>query len=73
MSVYMYAYAFINTRVWVYKSTRVGAFCLFVLSNLSTTFACITGVSCNTLSGPGRAYLQTGLSRTTYRSHKIVN
>ena len=25
--------------------TRVGAFCLFVLSNLSTTCACITGVS----------------------------
>ena len=41
MSVYMYAY----TRVWVYICTCVGAFCLSVLSNLSTTCACITGVS----------------------------
>ena len=32
-------------NVWVYICTRVGAFCLFVLSNLSTTCACITGVS----------------------------
>ena len=45
MSVYMYTYAFIYARVWVYIYTRVGAFCLFVLSNLSTTCACITGVS----------------------------
>jgi len=30
--------------VWVYICTRVGAFCLFVLSNPSTTFVCITGV-----------------------------
>ena len=45
MSVYMYAYTFICARVWVYICTRVGAFCLFVLSNLSTTCACITGVS----------------------------
>jgi len=45
MSVYMYAYTFIYARVWVYICTRVGAFCLFVLSNLSTTCACITGVS----------------------------
>ena len=36
MSVYMYSYTFIYTRVWVYICTRVGAFCLFVLSNLST-------------------------------------
>ena len=43
--VYMYAYTFIYARVWVYIRTRVGAFCLFVLSNLSTTCACITGVS----------------------------
>ena len=43
MSVYMYAYTFIYARVWVYICTRVGAFCLFVLSNLSTTCACITG------------------------------
>ena len=45
MSVYMYAYTFIYARVWVYICTRVGAFCLFVLSNLSTTCACITGFS----------------------------
>jgi len=44
-SVYMYAYTFKYARVWVYICTRVGAFCLFVLSNLSTTCACITGVS----------------------------
>jgi len=45
MSVYMWAYTFIYTRVWVYICTRVGALCLFVLFNLSTTFACITCVS----------------------------
>ena len=45
MSVYMYACTFICARLWVYICTRVGAFCLFVLSNLSTTCACITGVS----------------------------
>jgi len=45
MSVYMYSYTFIYTRVWVYICTRVDAFCLFVLSNLSATCACITGVS----------------------------
>jgi len=44
MSVYMYAYKFIYARVWVYIYTCVGAFCLFVLSNHSTTCACITGV-----------------------------
>jgi len=33
MSVYMYSYTFIYTLVWVYICTRVGAFCLFVLSN----------------------------------------
>jgi len=44
MSVYMYAYTFIYAHVWVYICTHVGAFCLFVLSNLSTTCACITGV-----------------------------
>jgi len=38
MSVYMYAYTFIYARMWVYICTRVGAFCLFVLSNLSTHF-----------------------------------
>jgi len=37
MSVYMYAHTFIYARVWVYICTCVGAFCLFVLSNLSTT------------------------------------
>ena len=45
MSLYMYSYTFIYTRVWVYICTRVDAFCLFVLSNLSATCACITGVS----------------------------
>jgi len=45
MSVYMYAYTFMYARVWVYICTRVGAFGLFVLSSLSTTCACITGVS----------------------------
>ena len=45
MSVFMYAYAFIYTRVWVYICTREGIFCLFVLSNLSATCACIIGVS----------------------------
>ena len=45
MSVYMYAYTFIYARVCVYICTRVGTFCLFVLSNLATTRACITGVS----------------------------
>ena len=39
--VYMYAYTIMYARVWVYICTRVGAFCLFVLSNLSTTCACI--------------------------------
>jgi len=45
MSVYMYSYTFIYTRMWVYTCTRVDAFCLFVLSNISATCACITGVS----------------------------
>jgi len=45
MSVYMYSYTFTYARVWVYICTRVGAFCLFVLSNLSDTCACITGFS----------------------------
>ena len=44
MSVYVYAYTCIYTHVWVYICTRVGAFCLFVLSNLSTTRVYITGV-----------------------------
>ena len=35
MSVYMYTYALIYTRVCVYTCTRVGAFCLFLLSNCS--------------------------------------
>jgi len=46
VSVYMYAYTCIYTRVWVYICTLVGAFCLFVLSNPSTTCVCITGVFC---------------------------
>jgi len=45
MSVYMYSHTVIYTCVWVYICTRVGAFCLFVLSNVSATCACITGVS----------------------------
>jgi len=47
VSVYMYACTCIYTRVWVYICIRVGAFCLFVLSNLSTTCVpvCITGVA----------------------------
>ena len=44
VSVYMYAYTCICTRVWVYICTRVDAFCLFVLSNPSTTCVCITDV-----------------------------
>jgi len=44
VSVYIYAYTCIFTRVWVYKCPHVGAFLLFVLSNLSTTCVCITGV-----------------------------
>ena len=42
--MYMYAYTCICTRVWVYICTGVGAFCLFVLSNPSTTCVCIAGV-----------------------------
>ena len=45
ISVYMCACAFVCARMWMYVCTRVGAFCLFVLSNLSNTFSCITGVS----------------------------
>ena len=44
VSVCMYAYRCICTCVWVYIHTRVGAFCLFVMSNPSTTCMCITGV-----------------------------
>jgi len=44
VSVYMYAYTCTYTRVWMYICTRVVAFCLFVLSNPSTTCVCITGV-----------------------------
>jgi len=43
LSVYMYAYTFIYTHMWVYICTHVGAFCLNILSNLSTTCVCITG------------------------------
>jgi len=45
ISVCMCACAFVCARMWMYVCTRVGAFCLFVLSNLSTTCACFTGVS----------------------------
>jgi len=44
VSVYMYACTYICTRVWVYICTREGTFCLFVLSNPSTTCVCITEV-----------------------------
>jgi len=44
VSVYMYAYTCTCTRVWVYICTRLGAFCLFVLSNPFTACVCITGV-----------------------------
>jgi len=44
VSVYIYAYTCICTRVWVYICTRTGAFCLFILSNPSTTCLCITDV-----------------------------
>jgi len=33
ISVYMCACAFVCARMWMYVCTRVGAFCLFVLSN----------------------------------------
>jgi len=45
----------------VYICTRVGAFCLFVLSNLSTTCACITGVSVSTLACVCVGGLEVGL------------
>jgi len=45
ISVYMCACAFVCARMWMYVCTRVGTFCLFVLSNLSTTCGCVTGVS----------------------------
>ena len=34
----------VYSRVWLYICIRVGAFCLFVVSNLSTTCVCIIGV-----------------------------
>ena len=42
VSVYMYAYTCTYTRVWLCICTRVGEFCSFVLSFLSTTCVCIT-------------------------------
>ena len=33
-SVYMYAFPFIYTHVWVYICTRVGVFCLFLCQSL---------------------------------------
>ena len=44
VSVCMYAYICIHALVWVYICTRVGAFCLFVLSKLSTTCVLIKSV-----------------------------
>jgi len=49
MSVYMYSYTFIYARVCVYICTRVGAFCLFVLSNFSV-HARVSQVFLNTRS-----------------------
>ena len=43
LSVYMYAHTCIYTHMWVYICTHIGAFCLNILSNLSTTCVCITG------------------------------
>ena len=40
--MYTHTRAYINVYAYIY--TRVGAFCLFVLSNPSTTCVCITGV-----------------------------
>ena len=47
VNVFSCAYVCVYVCVWVYiyVRTRVGAFCLFVLSNFSSTCACITGVS----------------------------
>ena len=45
LCICMHIHLFIYARVWVYICTREGTFCLFVLSNLSATCACITGVS----------------------------
>ena len=45
ISVYMCACAFVCACMWMYVCTRVRTFCLFVLSNLSTTCACITGLT----------------------------
>ena len=43
--VCMYVFLCICVHVWMYVCTRVGAFCLFVLSNLSIICACIAVVS----------------------------
>ena len=63
VSAYMYAYTCIFTRVWVYICTRVGAFCLFVLSNLSTSCVCITGV-CFTPAYVRSRGLEVGIFRS---------
>jgi len=51
----VYAYTFIYARVWVYICTRVGAFCLFVLSNLSTSMRvyhrCFLTLACVCVGG----------------------
>jgi len=51
ISVYMCVCAFVCARLWMYICTRVGAFGLFVLSNLSTTCACIKGAGDCVLAG----------------------
>jgi len=63
VSVYTYVYTCIYTRVWVYICTCVGAFCLFVLSNLSTICVCIRGV-CLTSACVCRRGLAVGFSHS---------
>ena len=54
ISVYMCACAFVCARMLMYVCTRVGAFCLFVLSNLSTTrvyHRCFLTLACVCVGG----------------------
>jgi len=57
VSVYMYAYTGIYTCVWAYICTRVGAFCLFLLSNPSSTCVCLTGVFFTPAFGTNDAFV----------------
>ena len=43
--VYMYVCVYVCIYINIHERVGVGAFCLFVLSNLFTTCACITSVS----------------------------